>query len=830
MNKYYIAFIICLFVFASALPKPTQAQEHPNVFISEIAWAGSSLSNSDEWIELVNLSNTDVDLSGWTLAGAATSGGDLTIPQDITISANSTLIISNYEFENENSSLAQGGGLVTSSLSLSNTKLNLVLQDDARTPIDYAGADGAPFAGASGGTGENADGQYVSMVRVNPIVNGSLEDAWADATLSQGFDTDITDLGTPGIEDYEYAVHEDYLAELLTATTEDPADESDETQDNATQDSLVINEIVSNPPSGQDEWVEIFNPTQSAVDLTGWTLMEGSGKSTALPEQTLQGEQYVVVLNPSGNLNNSGDVVALLDPTLKVVDQVSYGPDELPIPTTGSLARNESNNFVLTKVPTPASVNVITDIALEVAEPEETNVIDTNQETDSNETAVDTQDETQTESTAVVDVETDNETQTSATTTQSNTATSDQTEALASSSSQTIHLSEIYPNTLGDDLSEEFIELINVGDESIDLQGWSLEDASGKRYTHAESKIMAPGSLVVLERQTTKISLNNTGDTVRLYAPDNSLVDEHVYENAKNGESAIRYYGVWTWTTVVTKNEPNRIPQAEPQATVEQPAQEPQQQSQLSTTSGGSTSTSSIKEATLTYFGIVLVEPGVLGKQIFFINTGVSGLQVYKYDSDFPAISQGDRVKVVGTKSTISNVERLKLSNKNDVQVLSSGNEVPTTSLTITQLDDSQVGQLVTTQGTILSRSGNSLLINDNNTSVPIKIASATNIDLLAFENGMKVKVTGILTKSNSTYQINPRSADDVEIQEDTLALAGATDQGKTIQASRNRSYGTWLVVAVSVLLTGFATRRALPYIKQKYVNKNLRFVPQKTN
>lgn len=40
---------------------------HAAVFISEIAWMGTSVSANDEWIELANNADAAVDISGWTL-------------------------------------------------------------------------------------------------------------------------------------------------------------------------------------------------------------------------------------------------------------------------------------------------------------------------------------------------------------------------------------------------------------------------------------------------------------------------------------------------------------------------------------------------------------------------------------------------------------------------------------------------------------------------------------------------------------------------------------------------------------------------------------------
>ena len=38
-----------------------------DVVINEIAWAGSTDSANDEWIELYNTSNQTVDLAGWVI-------------------------------------------------------------------------------------------------------------------------------------------------------------------------------------------------------------------------------------------------------------------------------------------------------------------------------------------------------------------------------------------------------------------------------------------------------------------------------------------------------------------------------------------------------------------------------------------------------------------------------------------------------------------------------------------------------------------------------------------------------------------------------------------
>jgi len=67
---------------------------------------------------------------------------------------------------------------------------------------------------------------------------------------------------------------------------------------------IVISEIMYNPDSyehrtdNQVEWIEIFNPTDTAVDLGGWHLADEDGRTEALPEGTVIKPGEAVVLIP----------------------------------------------------------------------------------------------------------------------------------------------------------------------------------------------------------------------------------------------------------------------------------------------------------------------------------------------------------------------------------------------------------------------------------------------------------------------------------------------------------------------------------------------------
>ena len=107
-NFYRLVWFASVFAIAAlAGPMRVQAESGAplSVVFSEVAWAGSSMSNADEWIELYNTREETVDMSGWIVQGAATGGGDLTIPDTTIIQPHSTFLIANYATTHDNSAL-----------------------------------------------------------------------------------------------------------------------------------------------------------------------------------------------------------------------------------------------------------------------------------------------------------------------------------------------------------------------------------------------------------------------------------------------------------------------------------------------------------------------------------------------------------------------------------------------------------------------------------------------------------------------------------------------------------------------------------------------------
>jgi len=94
---------------------------------------------------------------------------------------------------------------------------------------------------------------------------------------------------------------------------------------------IIFNEILPSPsgPDSENEWIEIFNPNNFDVDLTGWKIKDNEGKTTEFifPQGTkIPARGFLVLKRPETKitLNNSGDRLELLSPASEIIDSVFF--------------------------------------------------------------------------------------------------------------------------------------------------------------------------------------------------------------------------------------------------------------------------------------------------------------------------------------------------------------------------------------------------------------------------------------------------------------------------------------------------------------------------
>ncbi len=133
-----------------------------------------------------------------------------------------------------------------------------------------------------------------------------------------------------------------------------------------------------------------------------------------------------------------------------------------------------------------------------------------------------------------------------------------------------LYLSEIFPYPKNLDLNQdgkanywdEFIEIKNEENFEIDLTGWKLEDESGNKFEIKNEKIK-PNEFKIFWRTQTKIPLNNSGgEKIFLYDKDGNQIDLFQFSgNALPDHSLNRILATneGEWSKTPTPGEENQL-------------------------------------------------------------------------------------------------------------------------------------------------------------------------------------------------------------------------------------------------------------------------------
>jgi len=120
-------------------------------------------------------------------------------------------------------------------------------------------------------------------------------------------------------------------------------------------------------------------------------------------------------------------------------------------------------------------------------------------------------------------------------------------------------ISEFFPNPIGKDSGNEWIELFNDSENAVNLNGWQIKDTSGKTFIF-KNQIIVPHEYLVLDNKTTKISLNNNNETLFLYDAKGNLIDKATFTGAASeGKSLIRQNNQFVFTNEPTPGETNKL-------------------------------------------------------------------------------------------------------------------------------------------------------------------------------------------------------------------------------------------------------------------------------
>lgn len=301
-----------------------------DIIINEVAWMGGVRSASDEWVELKNISGSDVDVSGWQLLNKGGVKVHLSDLKNRVIKPGQFVLL---ERTDDNSAAGAAADLIYSgALGNANDGLRLF---DASCGI----ADEIPVAA------HWPAGNKDSKQTMERDANG------------HGWHTSSSAAGTPRRENSEGAAPvSGGGGSVATTRSGNDSSTSRQTQNEANSGrggdvltstvypKLLINKVrLASASSTHDEFVELYNPNDVAADLTGWYVQKktktASDFSTFAKADLFAGKRIAahgvfVIAHPSSTVaydiaSDYGiaidNTLIVRDPNGDIVDKVGWG-------------------------------------------------------------------------------------------------------------------------------------------------------------------------------------------------------------------------------------------------------------------------------------------------------------------------------------------------------------------------------------------------------------------------------------------------------------------------------------------------------------------------
>lgn len=344
---------------------------------------------------------------------------------------------------------------------------------------------------------------------------------------------------------------------------------------NTNSPQIKITEIGANEPA-DTEWIQIQNKSKSAVNITGWKFFENGTNhklNSFRGEFTLEPDEKAVIANKAdlflkkyptysgtifdsswSGLKEDGEEIGLKDTKENTIELFIYSAAQVKsvfdfgaiLPTTTQNTTTATQEVAKSPVITPPPTTPSPQTILPLQNPSSLfNLRGYFVFVPENFEQAETSKKTTTKSTKAV----------------SNTKTD---EYFNGDLSDSVKITEIYPNTVAGENEDEWIEIYNAGKDAVNLGNWTLSNIRKKNspFVISDAISLEPSEYFVFNKAETKITLNNEKDEVFLGDFNGNTIDSVPYEKSKKGFSyALIRFGEgdeWEWVDEPTPSAQNQ--------------------------------------------------------------------------------------------------------------------------------------------------------------------------------------------------------------------------------------------------------------------------------
>ncbi len=601
----------------------------------------------------------------------------------------------------------------------------------------------------------------------------------------------------------------------------------------AAQYDVVINEVAwmgTSASTTQDEWIELYNPMQSVVPVSGWGLYEKGGqtKITTLEGVIATGEYYLIERtnddtvkdipasvapipwgkNQGYGLANSGEYLVLKDAAGTIIDEVRAD--------NGWFAGTTDGYFTMERVDAKKSGNDISNWANNNGSvkngmnalggfingtPKTKNSVAVTSSPTSTEQGGSQSDPPQSGGAI-----SSPPTSTPQTDTSSNTpATGESITYLAP------RVGEVLINELlisPKENEKEWIELYNTSDHTLSFNECALEDNTGPTFGRGTGiekldfiTIDSHRYYQLLEGNHFSFGLNNSGDILILKCKDEVIdrvaygdfEDGNVKDNAPlpraeefltrvpNGITTLNNSRDFKIERVGTPRDANRISSlpdvplqtgtTSSDTQINEVNDTPKSQSPSSPSNTTSSSRDEQKKNNFSDNETMTVHGIVTAPPTTFSKTSffIENFEIYNYKGLFPKLVVGDEISVSGAMS--ENVShRVKTKSASDIALIQKGKTPSVFEVIGDELDEELFGKLVKVKGTVIEKTNNYVYVADSDDNEHPFYLKSQAIDRKKIKEGDRVEMTGVVVQMKDELAIAPRFANDMKVVSGAIA------------------------------------------------------------
>ncbi len=339
------------------VPSGARAFTIPDVVITEVQ-TGSQASASEEFIELINASSSAVDISNWRVEYYPASTTNFDKPLRSILLHGLLPVGEHYLLTSKDYLADKANDSFSAVLAASGGHLRLIQQDNGQSIVKDQLSWGSILTPTAGIPAlEPGKSAQRKIENNSPVYTGDmLVDFTQDNPTPQG--TKL--LQEPPDEPKS-------TPQATIPTTSEPVNTISTVDIEQLSESSIfpkITEIMPNPAppltDADDEFIELYNESTQAFDLTGYKLQTGStfNHSYTFPDGSVLGAgvyNAYYVSQTNATLANTGGKVRLVSPTGQVISQTESYADA----DDGQSWAWDGQSWMWSTKPTPGAQNII---------------------------------------------------------------------------------------------------------------------------------------------------------------------------------------------------------------------------------------------------------------------------------------------------------------------------------------------------------------------------------------------------------------------------------------------------------------------------------------